>query len=134
MRILVDTHLMIWLLCGDSRLSDEVIRTILNTRNDVYVSDISAWEIALKHTLKPDSIDLDAHDFISICESAGYRFLPLKLSAIELYEEIFSNDQNNSHKDPFDRLLICQAKDAEMVFITHDKKLSIYEDQGVFVN
>lgn len=133
MNILLDTHLAIWALFGDERLSKKAAGYILNPNNTIFYSVVSSWEILLKHDHDPQNMVLDAQQFITGCKMAGY--LPLKLSdshIISVSSLAFSEDAP-IHKDPFDKLLIAQAKSENFHFLTHDKKLAYYREDCVIL-
>ena len=123
MRYLLDTCAWIFLLTDSEQLSNEQKKAILDPNNTIYISVVSAWEIALKMSKGklelPNSLDVLIFES---CIKDGYKILDL---------DVFSvlNTQNlpNHHKDPFDRMLISQAIDNDLVIITTDTKFSLYE-------
>lgn len=128
MDILLDTHIAIWAFDDSPKLSARARELILDEDNRIFVSDISAWEIALKHTAHPDKIPYGSRRFIDLCNDSGFIGLPLTLSAITASEELDTTDAEGVHKDPFDRILIAQAKTAKMLFLTHNRNLALYHE------
>ena len=117
---LLDTHIFLWWLSDANRLSKEVFDIISDSANQIYISSASIWEIAIKESL--GKIEIDAN-LDTIIEDCG--FLELKISAkcanaIKKLPPI--------HKDPFDRMLIAQAKRWNLTLITMDKLIVRYRD------
>lgn len=133
MNVLMDTHIVIWALADAPALSPRAREIILNGDNEVYVSDASVWEIAVKSVARPGILPFGSCDFIEACKDAKYSFLPITHDAIVAYENLDCNAADGVHKDPFDRLLIAQAKASNMLFLTHDKVLRIYGEPLVSV-
>lgn len=133
MNILLDTHMAIWMLQGSANIPAKALRLMLDDENDLYVSDISAWEIAIKHTARPDKIPGSAERFVKACDEAGYLGLSLTRDAVLAYEQLDVAAAKGIHKDPFDRMLIAQSKAANMPLLTHDRSLSLYHEPLVLV-
>ena len=122
MKVLLDTHVLIWALQGSSRLPQHIRETIIDENNEIYVSTLSLWEIAIKHKNKPESFPFSSTQIRNYAQRAGYIFLSLNLDAVYVYE---SHDLS-SHKDPFDQMLVCQSQAHNMKLLTHDEKLLNY--------
>ena len=128
MRVLLDTHIAIWAINNDDRLSRIARSILLDPNTDVSVSAASIWEIAIKHAIKgkrKGAIPFSGSSALDVFERAGYDMLavtPEQTAAVDALEHL--------HGDPFDRLLVTQARMLDMQFLTHDKKL---QDYGEFV-
>lgn len=133
MDILLDTHVALWALDDSPRLPEKARELILDAENRIFVSDVSAWEIAIKHVAHPDKVPSGTSRFIELCEKAGYLDLPLALDAVVAYEKLDLRQADGVHKDPFDRMLIAQSKSAKMLLVTHDRSLSLYGEPLVAV-
>lgn len=133
MDVLLDTHIAVWAISDSPALSRAARNILLDGKNEVYVSDISAWEIAVKSVAKPGSIPFSAEEFIHACKESGYRFLPVDRRAIVAYEGLDYEAVGEAHRDPFDRLLIAQSKTSNMLFLTHDHILSLYGEPLVSI-
>ena len=117
-RLLLDTQTLLWWLADDPRLGKEARSAISESRNDVYVSAASNWEISIKKSVgklaAPDDID-------RVVEEEGFIKLPITL---------FHGDQAGMlpkhHKDPFDRMLVAQAQAEGLIMITSDRFIGQY--------
>ena len=116
MKCLIDTHVLIWWLTNDLRMSHEV-RGIL-TYKPVYCSVVSLWEVILKaHAGKIKVSD----SFITEAKGQGFAWLGVQVNHIEALQHL-----PQFHKDPFDRLLIAQAQVESLILITADKYIQKY--------
>lgn len=115
MRLLLDTHALIWWFLDDPRLgraADAAIREA----EEVFISAVSAWEITLKHRYgKLPEADLLVRDFVGLIEAEGFRGLDL---AIIHAQRAAAYDQ--AHRDPFDRLLVAQAEVERLTLVSRD--------------
>ncbi|WNJ88530.1 type II toxin-antitoxin system VapC family toxin [Bosea sp. 685] len=116
MRLLLDTHALIWWLAGDEALSRPAREAIADEANSIAVSAASAMEIATKFRIGklPDAALL-AQDFEAIIADQGFAEL-----AITVRHARLAGEMNIAHKDPFDRLLIAQTQSEDMVLISNE--------------
>lgn len=118
-RLLLDTHVLLWWLADDPKLGPQTAEIISDTRNEIFVSAVSSWEIAIKKKLgkleAPDDID-------TVVEDEGFSKLPVSLH----HGEVAGNLPLH-HKDPFDRMLIAQAKIAGLRIVTDDSYIKLYD-------
>lgn len=133
MNVLLDTHIAIWALAESPKLPVRAVEIIEDPENRLFVSDVSLWEVAMKHTARPRNFLLTAELFLDRCKEAGYRILPLTSEAILACERLDTSAADGIHKDPFDRMLIAQAKSGRLLFLTHDRLLSLYREPLVAV-
>lgn len=122
MRLLLDTHTLIWWLMEDSSLPPSARRLIASRNSEVLVSAVSAWEIATKVRLGRLEVAADlAQDF------GGYlareRFESLSIST---EHGIRAGSLPGSHKDPFDRMLVAQAQIENLLIVSNDALLDGY--------
>ena len=119
---LLDTHTAIWFFNGDEQLSKTAHQIIRNFSNPVYISIVSAWEVAIKLGIGKLNILGKTADFIQDAETNNIILLPIKPSHLTVLETL-----PLIHRDPFDRLLIATAISEQMTFITADKNISQYD-------
>ncbi len=131
MKILLDTHILLWALYDSPRLPAEAKRLILDGENSIYFSTASLWEIELKHLAHPDSIPMTARYIYDCSMKAGYEQLHLRESAIFALAELRRSEVASPHKDPFDRILICQACVDGLKLLTHDALLKDYISDNI---
>ncbi len=122
MKYLLDTHTAIWLAKNSPQLSQTAATAILDVRNTLFVSIISAWEVALKCSLDKLRIDGNVAGFFEIAASNGIAVLPIKKSHLE-----YVQDLPFLHRDPFDRLLIATSECEDMTLITAEKNIKKYD-------
>lgn len=122
MNILLDTHIALWLLADDKKLSNNARILIEDVSNDLYISTASIWEIAIKNHKSPDKMVTTAEEFASYCEQAGIISLPVENKHIFELKSL-----QDIHNDPFDRLLLAQAISEDLKLMTHDSKITKYE-------
>ncbi|WP_392533735.1 type II toxin-antitoxin system VapC family toxin [Nostoc sp. C117] len=118
MSFLLDTHILLWFLENDSKLSDRIREVITNPENLIFVSAISAWEISIKQSLgkliAPGNLEEALH------------FSRFQVLSMTLAHGIKVADLPLHHKDPFDRMLIAQALVEGLTIITVDQKFEFY--------
>ena len=131
MNLLLDTHILIWALNEDPRLPEKAREMILDENNAVYYSSVSIWEISIKHTSHPDNVEFTGKELSQFCQEAG--FLPVEMRDKHVFalETITRAECAPVHHDPFDRMLIAQAKAENMLFITHDSLLPYYNEKCI---
>jgi PIN domain nuclease of toxin-antitoxin system len=124
MRLLLDTHTLLWLVDGHPNLSGPARSALMDPENDLFISVASIWELAIK-TTKPnqplilnDPIDIYLAKWLPVYQLT---VLPiLQLHALELLT------LPDHHRDPFDRILIAQARQENMTVVTADGKFADY--------
>ena len=131
MNILLDTHLILWALNDDPKLPKRARSLILNPENTIYYSVVSVWEVSLKHAVRPDNVELDAREFTAYCQRAGFVPLDLTDKHVHASETLTRPEDAPRHSDPFDRLLLAQAKAERFFFLTHDSKFPGYQERCI---
>jgi len=119
---LLDTHVAIWFLTGDTLLSQTADRIISEGVNRVYLSVVSAWELAIKISIGKLRFPGNVAGFIRAIEANDITVIPLKTSHLTAFESL-----PLIHRDPFDRLLIATAIDEQMPLISADKNIAQYD-------
>ena len=125
MRLLLDTHVALWAITGDARLSDQARELIAESGNEVFVSVASRWEIA-KHALArggPNDMPVSARRALGYFQRSGYTLLEIAAAQVLALERLPA-----LHADPFDRLLVAQALAVPLRLLTHDQRLARYSD------
>ena len=122
MKILLDTHIFLWFISDDTKLSTDIRNSIRNLDNEVYLSAISIWEAVVKYqlgklplpehpgTYLPKQRDLHQIDSLALDETSVVQLA--KLPPL--------------HRDPFDRMLICQALQNDLTIATVDTAVRAY--------
>ncbi len=117
MRLLLDTHLLLWALSDPQRLG-RVARARIDTA-EVFVSAASIWEVSIKAGL--GKLKAQPLAVVAALEPAGFRMTPISLAHAAGVHELPPH-----HRDPFDRLLVAQAQQERMILLTNDTALSAY--------
>ena len=131
MNILLDTHIAIWAISNHPKLNKKARDLILDSKNTIYYSSVSAWEILLKHDSPKNNLTLLPDEFQSYCGQSGYFQLYMNMRHITEAQKLDISKVDKGHKDPFDRLLLAQAKSENMYFLTHDSWLLMYNEKCV---
>ena len=131
MRILLDTHILFWSMCMEDKLPPHILSLINDPKNDVFFSSASVWEVVIKHGKNPVAMPVDGKTFVSGCNKAGFMTLPIENEHVLAVSSLKRKNGEPPHNDPFDRVLIAQAKTEGMTMITHDRLLAGYEEKCV---
>ena len=129
MRLLLDTHIAVWLLMDDRRLSAAARELLSGPNNDVVVSTVALWEIAIKRVLNrrdPFAMPYSAQETYALLVAGGADILAVTAQhtfAVERLPAI--------HRDPFDRLMAAQALHEGMRLLTADRQLAAYSDSFI---
>ena len=133
MKLLLDTHIILWALDDNPKLPGQARTLIMDEKNDIYYSSAAIWETTIKYMSKPDRIRISGSQLSDLCREMGYQMLPIADSHVKALETLVYHDQNYVHNDPFDRIMIAQAKADGLKFVTHDSKIPFYEEYCVIV-
>jgi len=124
MKLLLDTHVLIWSATDPDHLPRDVRREIEDGTNDLLVSVVSAWEIAIKQSIGKLDLARPAEEwFPEVVRRTGFKVVEPRMAAALRVRTLPWH-----HKDPFDRFLIAQAIEDGYTIITHDR---IFADYGV---
>jgi PIN domain nuclease of toxin-antitoxin system len=118
MRLLLDTHIFIWSVDDDPKLSS-VAWSIIEAADAVYVSSASLWEVTIKYQL--GKLRIEPERLVDAVSASGFLELP-----ISLRHAVAINKLPALHRDPFDRLLLAQAISEPLHFLTADEQLEPY--------
>ena len=129
MKYLLDTHYVLWTLFEPSRIDIEIKKIFEDNNITKYVSGITLWEISLKYSIrKLELVGTNPYEIYEKIEETGFQLLQIENHLISSYYELSKKD---NHKDPFDRMLICQAIKNDFILITNDKKIEQYIENGL---
>ncbi len=119
MRVLLDTHTLLWATLSPSFLSHQASAIIADERNVIFVSAASAWEIATKVRLGklPGAVALE-RDFLEVMDHAGYTLL-----SIDVQSALRAGRLTAQHRDPFDRMIAAQALASDIPILSTDSRL-----------
>jgi len=122
MKYLLDTHVLIWMVSNSKMISQKVATILKNREKKLWFSTVSLWEIAIKSSLGKLQLELSIDELVK----------ELILNDIELFTLNIEHVKNVQtlpfhHRDPFDRMLISQAKSEQMTILTKDANFSLYE-------
>jgi PIN domain nuclease of toxin-antitoxin system len=122
MRLLLDTHALLWWLAGDAALSNAARDAIAHGGNEVLVSAASAWEIATKHRIGklPGAAAIVA-DLDGTVLAQGFGRLPISLRHGQI-----AGSLPGPHRDPFDRMLMAQAMAEMLVLVSNEAAFTVY--------
>lgn len=131
MKMLLDTHIALWAIADTGKLSGEMIKLLESKDNEVFYSAASIWEVAIKHKIKPEQMPMPEEVFVDLCQKTGFSLLPIKPEHIFLIKTLVRPDDAPKHNDPFDRMLLAQAKHEKLRFVTHDSLLPYYGEDCI---
>lgn len=123
MNVLVDTHVFLWYSLVADKLSNTALDILNNANNSIYLSQISIWEMQIKHDLGKLSLPVDVKTLVEEqIHQNGFILLPIR-------NEHFWNLAYlpKLHSDPFDRLLVCQAQVEQVDILTKDQNVARYK-------
>lgn len=123
MRILLDTHILLWALIEPGRLGASVTADLERPDNAVLFSSASIWELAIKAGLGRLEVRVRPDEIAAAAIETGFMELPVQSRAAGLVASL-----PHHHRDPFDRLLIAQAMTEPAMFFTADRALPIYSE------
>ena len=123
MKLLLDTHVFLWLISDDPRLRSSVRQTISDSSNAVYLSVVSIWEAAVKHAIRRLPLPSPLGVYLPAQRQRH------KIQNLDLDEQSVAmlDSLPAVHRDPFDRMLICQALDRGMTIMTSDRVFESYQ-------
>jgi PIN domain nuclease of toxin-antitoxin system len=130
MRLLLDTHIALWAVTDDLRLSEAARALIVEPANEVFVSVAAIWEIAIKQAVRrsvsamPVSAATALVDFLA----AGFQMLDIIPAHVLAWEAL-----PGLHRDPFDRIMVAQALSTPLRLLTRDTKVAAYSDTIIVV-
>jgi PIN domain nuclease of toxin-antitoxin system len=125
MRVLLDTHILLWTLADDQKLSRKA-RRLIEDANEVYISAATFWELAIRISLGKLEADLD--EIRDSCRESGLIELPVAVEHAMAIREL-----DSYHRDPFDRILVATAITEPMRLLTADSMVAKYTSLAILV-
>lgn len=120
MKLLLDTHALLWWWLDDPKLPGHVREWLADDTNEVFVSAASAWEMAIKHRIgKLGSVGTALPRFHELVQADGFRHLP-----VQWQHCLRAGGYDNTHRDPFDRMLAAQAELEGLTLLSCDTRLA----------
>ena len=127
MKLLIDTHYLLWMFMDTSKISDQIKMALESESNEIYYSQISLWEISIKYAIGklflngivPEELYQEIENSFLVCKP------------LENQELITAYCLPQRHKDPFDRMIIWQAIKSGMTLLSVDTKMNDYVEYGL---
>lgn len=123
MKLLLDTHILLWAAGQPDKLSAKARSLLLDQENRLYFSSASIWEVVIKSTIGRDDFRVDPYRLRKLLICNGYEELPLTSE-----HALRVAGLAQLHKDPFDRMLIAQARSEGMLLLTVDRAVLQYTE------
>lgn len=123
MRILLDTHILLWAVTDDPMLGEHTTQLLLRSDHQIFVSAASIWEVAIKHRKNPKLMPIGPDTLIDACTESGFNWLE-----VSAFHARATATLPLLHSDPFDRLLVAQAVHEPMRLLTRDQQLLAYSE------
>ena len=128
MNVLLDTHIILWALKDDPKLPKKAKDIIDDLDNRVFYSTAAIWEVEIKHQARPSDIKISGHELSELCIQAGYEMLPILDAHVCALETLYRQRNLPSHNDPFDRIMLAQAKSEGLFLVTADALIPQYNE------
>ncbi len=129
MKLLLDTHIVIWALSESHRLTPETRALLENPSSEIHVSAVSIWEIGLKHEVgRRTSPAFGAQRALELSVQAGYRLIDITPKQVAMATTL-----PPIHADPFDRLIVAQALESPYRLVTVDTAVARYSDTVILM-
>ncbi len=128
MKYLLDTHTFLWSISGSEKIPTDTKAKIVHPDNEIYVSAVSLWEIAIKTKIKKLSLgNIEIENLIPYAEKMGMELISLTPEESISYSKL----EEDSHFDPFDRMLIWQSFQRNMTIISKDEEFEKFKKYGL---
>lgn len=122
MDLLIDTHSFLWLNYAEEKIPEDTVKILADNKNRIFLSSISIWEICQKYALGKLKLHLEPKLLISHSK----RSFGIEIINFSENDSYHLSTLPPLHKDPFDRMLICQAIENNMAIVTDDRMISSY--------
>lgn len=119
--LLLDTHILIWYFQENNQLNSDIVNLLEDCNNTLYFSMISLWEISIKMNIGKLKLDASFSDLLTFLKKFKINILPITILDIEYYLNLPLH-----HRDPFDRILVAQAINNQLILISCDPAFDNY--------
>ena len=128
MNYLLDTHTFLWTVSNTENLSKKALEIIKNPKNEIYVSAVNFWEISIKTRLKRLNLDkIEPEELLNLAEKMDFQVISLTPEEAITYHKL----KEETHNDPFDRMLIWQSISRNMTIISKDQEFYKFVPYGL---
>jgi PIN domain nuclease of toxin-antitoxin system len=127
MNLLIDTHILIWYIGGNPSLKPAMTDLLEATENDLFISVASLWEISIKVGKGKLDLGIEFHELEGILDRLNIQILPILFGDLNVQRTLSFH-----HTDPFDRLIISQAINQNLVLMSADSAFSNYPVQNIW--
>jgi len=128
MNYLLDTHTFLWTISNVENISKKAIEVIKNPKNEIFISAVSLWEISIKVRIKKLDLDtIEPEKLISLAEKMEFQLIGLSPEEAATYHKL----KEETHNDPFDRMLIWQSISRNLPIISKDKEFDKFLPYGL---
>jgi PIN domain nuclease of toxin-antitoxin system len=124
MKLLLDTHIFLWFIGDDSKLSDSLRQEIKNSNNEIFLSVVSVWECVIKYQLGKLSFPEHPDNYLPKKRKQHL----IKSIVVDENSLVYLKSLDSLHKDPFDRLLMCQSLQHNLIMVTEDQSVLAYSN------
>lgn len=126
---LIDTHIFLWLIFEPAKIDNLKLEILKNPKNKIYISSITFWEISLKYNLgKLELNGLRPEELPTVAQKMGLEILEIDTNTMASFYKL---PKVNTHKDPFDRIIIWKCINDNLTLISKDRKFPEYEKYGL---
>mgnify|MGYP006303441235 CR=1 FL=1 len=129
MKYIIDTHVLLWTMGDDQKLSDTSKEILQDKQHDIYISIMSFWEIAIKRSSGKLEMYISLSELWDFALDNDISILPVVYADVETIETLpFPKRNSIEHRDPFDRMIIAQSQTNDLQIISCDDKFDLYEN------
>lgn len=127
MNLLLDTHTLLWYFEADEKLSEKAKTAIENSRNKIFISIATIWELSIKISINKIDFEDGFVNFLRTIDKNGIEILPITIENL-----IVLSTLEFIHRDPFDRIMIAQCITEKLTFITKDEFIPKYAIKAIW--
>lgn len=121
MNYLIDTHILLWYMVGDKRIDHKIQTKIEDEKNTIFLSNASLWKITIKLSIGKLKLKGTLAELKQYLDDKSFRILEFDFEDLETLKNLPFH-----HQDPFDRLIVAQAKTKNLEIITDDEHVKLY--------